>query len=286
MDIRNDSIVEERFRARVKAWSPILAGVNFAGAPELRGYVMSKPKRFSDVLLEAKDELPLLVETHYGLGKTVAFMSDVKNRWAADWLTWPGYATFWSQIVRDSARRDSGGGLDWKVVREGSEALIEFTALDSDGGFRNSLWPAVRVTAPGGQDSVAALNQVAPGRYRVRVPLTAASGDPWRFELLPGQGLSAADIARVGSHRLFYAYPDEYRLLPANLLLLRSLSEQTGGVFAPRVEEIFMPRGDTGFTTTALWPFFAGAALLFFLLDILVRRAPWRLRRVRRTGAI
>jgi uncharacterized membrane protein len=275
----NDSIVEERFRPRVNAWSPTLAGVDFAGGPELKGYVTTKPKRFSNVLLEAKKDLPLLAETHYGLGKTVAFLSDVKNRWAADWLGWPGYARLWSQVVRDSARRDTGAGLNWKVTREGREAFIHLTALSNGGSFRNGLWPKVRITTPGGQGSVAALRQVAPGQYRAQIPLATAGSVPWRFELLPGPGLSAADIARVGSRRLFYSYPDEYRLLPANLPLLRTLSEQTGGVFAPRAEEIFTLRGDSGVTHTPLWPHCAGAALLLFLLDILVRRAPWRLRR-------
>ncbi|HEV8261682.1 MAG TPA: VWA domain-containing protein, partial [Burkholderiales bacterium] len=275
----NDSIVEERFRPRVKAWSPTLAGVDFAGGPELKGYVTTKPKRFSDVLLEAKKDLPLLAETHYGLGKTVAFLSDVKNRWAADWLGWPGYARLWAQVVRDSARRDTGEGVRWGVAREGREAFIHLTALGNDGRFRNGLWPEVRITTPSGQGSVAALRQVAPGQYRAQVPRAAAGSVPWRFELLSGPGLSAADIARAGSRRLFYTYPDEYRLLPANLPLLRTLSEQTGGVFAPRAEEIFTPRGDGGVTATPLWPYCAGVALLLFLLDILVRRAPWRLRR-------
>lgn len=274
----NDSIVEGRFRPRVKAWSPTLAGVDFAGGPELKGYVTTKPKRFSDVLLEAKKDLPLLAETHYGLGKTVAFLSDVKNRWAADWLAWPGYARLWAQVVRDSARRDTGAGVRWSVAREGREAFIHLTALGDDGSFRNGLWPEVRITTPGGQGAVAALRQVAPGQYRARAPLANAGSVPWRFELLPGPGLSAADIARVGSRRLFYSYPDEYRLLPANLLLLRTLSEQTGGVFAPRAEEIFTLRGDGGVIGIPLWPYFVGAALLLFLLDILVRRAPWGLR--------
>jgi Mg-chelatase subunit ChlD len=275
----NDSIVEGRFRPRVKAWSPTLAGVDFAGGPELKGYVTTRPKRFSDVLLEAKKDLPLLAETHYGLGKTVAFLSDVKNRWAADWLDWPGYPTLWAQVVRDSARRDSGAGVRWGVAREGREALIDLTGSGNDGSFRNGLWPQVRITTPNGQSSVAELRQVAPGRYRTRVPLTTAGSAPWRFELLPGPGLNAADIARAGNRKLFYSYPDEYRLLPANLTLLRTLSEQTGGIFAPRAEEIFAPRGDSGVTTTPLWPYCAGVALLLFLLDILVRRAPWRLRR-------
>ena len=214
----------------------------------------AKPKRFSDVLLEAKQDLPLLVETHYGLGKTVGFLSDVKNRWAADWLGWPGYARLWAQVVRDSAQRDSGEGVRWKVARQGREAHIELTALGTGGSSRNALWPRVRVTPPGRSSSVVALRQSAPGRYRAQVPLGAAASIPWRFELLPVAGIDAAEAARAGSRALFYSYPDEDRLLPVNLPLLRTLSEQTGGALAPGPEEIFRPRGDGGLRTTSLWP--------------------------------
>src|SRR5206468_733630 len=114
------------------------------------------------------------------------------------------------------------------------------------------LWPQVRVTAPSGYRGVVALRQVALGRYRAQVPLTAATTEPWRFELLPVPGISAAQVARLGSRRLFYTYPDEYRMLPANLALLRTLSEQTGGVFAPNGEEIFGSHGDVGLRATPL----------------------------------
>jgi uncharacterized membrane protein len=273
--VRGDAVVEEPFRPQVKAWSPTIAGVDFASGPQLRGYVESKPKRFSDVLLEAKKDLPLLAETHYGLGKTVVFLSDVKNRWATDWLGWPGYAKLWGQVVRDSARRDAGDGVRWSVTREGRSALIQLTALGDDGGHLSGLQPRVRITPPGADSSVAELPQIAPGRYAARIPLAGASSVPWHFELLAGADLRAADLARAASRRLFYTYPDEYRLLPPNLPLLRALSEQTGGTLAPRAEEIFRPRGDGGITTTPLWPTFTAAALLLFLLDILVRRAPW-----------
>jgi Mg-chelatase subunit ChlD len=279
--IRGDSVVEEPFTPLVKASSPTISGVDFATGPKLKGYVESKPKRFSDVLLEAKKDLPLLAETHYGLGKTVVFLSDVKNRWAVDWLDWPGYAKLWGQIVRDSARRDAGDGVTWKVTREGRSADIQLTALGSDGSYRSDLVPQVRVTAPAGGSTVTSLRQVAPGRYTTQVPLAASGDAPWNFELLPGGGVSATDIERAGTRRLFYTYPDEYRLLSANLPLLRTLSEQTGGSLSPGEDEIFKPRGDGGLRVTPLWPYFAGAALLLFLLDILVRRAPWSWRRGR-----
>ena len=271
-----DAIVEEPFRPRVKSRSPSIAGVDFAAGPQLKGFVATKPKRFSDVLLEAKQDLPLLAETHYGLGKTFGFLSDVNNRWAADWLGWPGYARLWAQIVRDSARRDTGAGLGLSVTRAGRDARIHLTALRADGSFRNGLVPRVRVTAPNGSSSLAALRQVAPGQYRAQVPLSGPQSAPWRFELLAGAGIAGAENARLGNRSLFYSYPDEYRLLPANLPLLRTLSEQTGGSFAPRAEEIFRPRGDNGAVTVPLWPYCGGAALLLFMLDILVRRAPFR----------
>jgi hypothetical protein len=74
---------------------------------------------------------------------------------------------------------------------------------------------------------------------------------------------------------LAYPWSEEYRLLPPDNALLRALSERTGGVFSPRADEIFAPRGDGGIVLKSLWPWFAAAALLAFLLDILVRRAPW-----------
>jgi Mg-chelatase subunit ChlD len=244
--VRGEATVEESFQARVKALSPALAGVNFARAPALKGYVESKAKRFSDVLLEVKPGMPLLVETHYGLGKTVGFLSDVKNRWAADWLGWSGYAKLWAPLVRDSARRAAGAGLSWHVRRDGGSAVVELTALERDGSFRTDLVPEVRAIAPGGATTRATLHEVAPARYRARIPVSGTSTNPWRFELLSGGGVARAEAERAGGRSLFQAYPDEDRSRPANLPLLRTLSEQTGGALAPPEAEIFRPRGDGG----------------------------------------
>ena len=269
-----ESVVKTPFRPIVKAKAGAIAGLDFAAAPALQGFVIGRPKRFSDVLLEAQKEKPLLAQTRYGLGKTVVFLSDVKNRWAADWLTWPGYGKLWAQVVRDAMRRDSGEGIHFHVSRKGSDAEISLTALDTHGDYRNSLAPRARVTQPGGATSVVPLRQTAPGRYHARVPLQRAGAAPWRFELLPGPGIASAELDRAGTRSLFYGYSDEYRSLPADVALLRALSEQTGGAFAPDAAEIFRPRGDGGVTERPLWPWFATIALLLYLLDLLVRRAP------------
>ncbi len=269
------SIVEEPFHPIVKGRSPATAGVDFSTGPRLKGFVITKPKKFSDVLLEAKKGQPLLAETRYGLGKTVAFLSDVKNRWSADWIDWEGYGQLWGQIVRDSIRRDIGTEFQWRVMREGAEAVVVLRVFGPDGAYRNGLSPKVRIGSPDGQSAVTQLRQVAPGEYRTRVPLGAARTAPYRFELVESPGLSKQAVARAGIRNVFYPYPDEYRVLPANLELLKVIGETTGGSFAPKTGDIFADLGDGGTVSKALWQYFALAALLLFLLDIVVRRAPY-----------
>jgi uncharacterized membrane protein len=270
-----EALVEETFRPTVKVGGEALAGIDFAAGPPLKGYVVARAKRFSDVLLEAKKDQPLLVETRYGLGKTVAFLSDVKNHWAADWLSWPGYGRFWAQLVRDSIRDSPGQGLAFHVARRGREAVVRLSALDAEGLYRNELAPAVRVTAPDTQTSIVVLRQVAPGAYTARMPLQPSIAAPYRFELLAGAGISGQEIAQAGTRGVYYAHSDEYRALGPNLPLLAALSERTGGRFAPQPEEVFAHSTDGGMVSTSLWPYLAALGLLLFLADIAVRRVSW-----------
>jgi hypothetical protein len=260
----------------------MLAGIDFAASPFLKGQVAGKAKRFADVLLGGAQGQPLLVETRYGLGRSVAFLSDATNRWAADWIGWPGYGKFWAQVVRSAAGAAPAPELAWQVARQGREALLTLTALNPDGTFRDSLWPRVRVRRPDGTSSVAALRQSAPGTYAARVALDLQSRTPYGFELLPGPGLSADDIARAGTRSLYYVQSDEYRPRPPNLAMLEALSRRTGGRLVAAPEEIFAPGRDGGMASHPLWPALVLAALLAFLFEIAVRRWPRRAYQERR----
>ena len=129
------NLLEESFRPAVKHRSAAFRGLDVDKLPELKGYVSSKARDHAEVLLAAPSGAPLLVRWQFGLGKTVAFTSDVKNRWAANWIEWPGYGKFWAQQVRDLMRRDSGEEFDFRVVREGGEAVIRLSVLTPDGNF-------------------------------------------------------------------------------------------------------------------------------------------------------
>src|SRR5262249_60929608 len=118
-----DAMIEEPFRPVVRRRAEVLTGLDFASGPALKGFVAGKPKRFSEVLLEAKAGAPVLAETRYELGKTVAFLSDAKNRWASDWLTWPGYGKLWAQVVRAAARSAGAQELNCQPTRPRQHGL-------------------------------------------------------------------------------------------------------------------------------------------------------------------
>lgn len=271
------NLLEDSFKPLVKRRMEAFRGIDLEQMPELKGYVGTRARDDAEVFLTSRSGSPLLVRWQYGLGKAVVFTSDVKNRWAVNWLDWPGYGKLWAQLVRETMRRDSGEELDFRVAREGAEAVIALSALTADGHFRNDLAPRVRVTRSDGSSTTVELRRSGAGTYQLKVPL-ASGAAPVRFELADSRGLPRHAAARAGERQLYYAYPDEYRSFPPNMELLSTLAEETGGKLAPSIAEVFAGNGDESRVSRTLWPWLAALALLFYLLDIAARRAPlaWR----------
>lgn len=274
-NVAQTSIMEQPFKPSVKRRVDAVDGLDFARAPPLLGFVSTKIKDGAEVLLATDTGAPLLTRWHYGLGRSVLFASDLKNRWSADWLQWDGYGKFWSQVVRDTLRRETGEQVIFSVEREGDEAIARLRVTDDSGAWRNKLMPRLRMTLPGGMRRELPLRQSGPGQYQVAVPVTVAGQRPYSFELVSGPGLPSSIARRAGTRALFYPYSDELRSRPPDLELLQSIAQYTGGKVGASVKEIFDPQDDRGVSRRPLWPWFAAAALLLYILDILMRRAPF-----------
>ena len=254
---------EEAFKPVVKKTVEAFKGIDFNAAPNLLGYVATKSKDTSEVLLESKRKDPILARWQYGLGKTAAFTSDLKDRWAADWLKWSGYPKFWSQLVRETMRRQDNNEFDFRVIRDGDEAKITINAVRKDGRFRNKLDSLIRVIGPDQAISDVTVHQVGPGSYEAKFPLLKKGS--YLFRAI---GEDSSGSSRV----LSYSYPDEYHFYPPNTGLLRSISDETKGRFQPRAEDIFDPTGETASLPAPLWPFLTALALVLYISDVLLRR--------------
>src|SRR5690606_28300539 len=181
-EVTRNAAKEQLFQPRVAKNVQALRGIDFGGAPGLRGIVPIQPKPLSEVLLRTQTGEALLVRARRGLGRSAAFASDAKARWAAPWLGWGGFAKLWSQVARDTMRQgasDLGGAT--LVVDAAIEGGVRRAVVDVDApeGFANDLVGHVEIEAPAGEAVVEPipLRLAAPGRYEARLP-DAAPGEP------------------------------------------------------------------------------------------------------------
>lgn len=267
-EAKKPTLVEEPFRALVEKPSEIFRGIDFTTAPTLRGYTNTQVKEEAELLLGApeKDEekQPILARWQYGLGRTAAFLSDVKDRWATDWLSWPGYGKFWNQLVRDVMRQDAERDQAFRVERDGDVARITIRRLQEDGTFENLQSPTIEVTTGSGPATTISAQQSGPGTYGAVVPLSGR--DDVRFTW--AGATPEATVTRV----LPANYNPELRAAPPNEGLLRDIAENTGGTYSPSAEDIAADRGETTEVRHHVWPYLALVALLAYLGDLLLRR--------------
>ncbi|MEE2668780.1 MAG: VWA domain-containing protein [Gemmatimonadota bacterium] len=266
------TLVEEPVVTAVRRSVEAFTGIDLASAPALKGYVRTRIKETAEVLLESDSESPILAQWRYGLGKTAVFTSGVKNRWAVDWLTWDGYGKFWAQLIRETMKRDGDGELNFVVDRVGDEVVITLSAISEEGVYQGDFSPNLEVVESGNIGMPLRLDQVGPSTFQARHPIETSSDDPYLFRL-------SGDGVENRSEAIYYPYRDEYRLYPPNSELLSTISTQTGGLVLPDIEDIFDDYGESASVPTPLWPWLAGLALLGYLFDIAIRRAPWFWRR-------
>jgi len=90
------AINEQPFTPSLVRPTQVLSEIALDDVPFLLGYVVTRPKATSEVILATEAGDPLLAWWRYGLGMSVAFTSDAKARWAAEWQSWPQFSQFWA----------------------------------------------------------------------------------------------------------------------------------------------------------------------------------------------
>lgn len=261
------AIDEQPFVPQVVRASQAMAGIDLETAPFLLGYVMTRPKSTSEVILATEKGDPLLAWWRYGLGMTVGFTSDAKSRWGAEWLTWPGYGKFWAQLVRHTMRKTEAKGVTVQVEQRGGRASVTVDAIDTAGQYLNQADTEMTVIDPQLGTEKIRLLQTAPGRY-VADFATKESG---AYHLDLTQQVAGQLVYRQ-SRGLVVGYSDELRLRPTNEALLRQIAATSGGAYNPTPASIFQPTERLAQRPTALWPWLLTAALLLFVLDVALRR--------------
>ena len=98
--------------------------VDMSELPNLAGYVESKSRVGSEVLLEtALEKHPILSTWRYGLGRVTALTTEPTGNGTTPWQQWPDYSKALSRILQRSAA-DARDPFQFKVEHDGGKVIV------------------------------------------------------------------------------------------------------------------------------------------------------------------
>lgn len=235
--------------------------------PPLLGYVATTEKPTARTILRIGPENdPLLASWQAGAGTAVAWTSDVSPRWSQRWVTWDGFAGFWSDVVRSTfpVNDDAGFSTSATVTPDGVRVTVDSAETlpeGTTGTVTVTLPDGTRVTQDLNRTELDELSAVVPGGvegvYGVTVELTGPDGR-----------IIHRDVTTA-----IRTYSAEYALSIDDAGLLAQLASAGGGEFDLAAADVFSPNGlEPGRSSRSLWPWLALLALLTLPADVGLRR--------------
>ena len=271
-----EQIVEEAFQPIPSAPSEILDGLDAGRLPQLFGYNATTAKGTATVALLTAREDPLLAQWQYGLGRAVAWTSDTRQQWAADWIGTDAFGTLAAQLVTWTLPPQDSQGIDVRFAAgDDGQLSVEVSSLDDDGSPRNFYRTVLRLVGPDLDPTQSVLEQVGPGSYAG----TVRADDPGAYLVRVAQTRDGAESA---SRTLGIVSPaaEEFRRLGVDGEALSAYAAAGGGR-----ELDLHPADDAGPAQnvwshdipadafpTPLWPWLLLLAMILVPIDVGVRR--------------
>lgn len=275
--IAKAAAVEEWFPVAQTEHASFLKRIDVRSAPLLHGYVSTKlkPPPATQLLANGDSDEPILARWRVGTGWVLAWTSDVKARWATEWIAWGGWEKFWGQLVREHMRSKDRHELDLRAELRGGVLQASVDAFTADERFDNQLDSSLTITGPlpGNDKRVVTMRQTAPGRYEAAVPLDKHGSFLLRSEHLREQTDGTKVPVAVSRGHVSNPYPGEYAAFRTDEATLERVALAGGGLFAPdALSRVFDPGAERIPSREDLWARAVMAAIAVFLLDLLLRR--------------
>ena len=252
-------IVQEPFQPVTTAPSePIIAGIGTP--PRLHGYTATAEKQTAQIFIRSHKDEPLLAGWNFGLGKAIAWTSDVKPAWSKEWIPWQNFGKFWGQVVNwVLPAADVNADFDLRGSFQHGIAVVNLDTRSPSQDPYN-----VRVAAPNGTSELIEMQQITSTRYSGTFQMQD-SGSYIITAQREGDGHKRTEI-------LSLPYPIEYADFTVNTDLLKMLAAGTAGIHDPTPAQIAASAGAPTEKQISLAQALLVAAALLFLLEMILRR--------------
>ena len=268
-EAQKSQLVEDIIHVHIAKRVEAIEGTNVENAPPLHGYVTTKPKQTAETILISDLGEPILARWRYGAGTSVAWTSDVKNRWAVDWIRWGGYPKFFAQVIRSSMRRKVYDSYDlYSKVADG-RAMVTVDAIDSGDKFVNALETSLEVIDPATNKTTQTIpmDQTAAGRYTADFKI-----QKYGSYLL--KAVHKRDGKTVAESRgsVALSYPLEYLRTTPDVEAMAHAAQVSGGHDNIKPPELWDPGTESVPYTQDLWPYVLLGIVGLFILDLYAKR--------------
>ncbi|MBE0697637.1 MAG: VWA domain-containing protein, partial [Anaerolineaceae bacterium] len=260
-------IIEEPFYPLPASPSPIFRGIDENDLPGLLGYNGTSPKNTARLDLLTPRGDPLLASWQFGLGRAAAWTSDLKGRWATDWVKWNQFARFSAQLVDWLLPAPQIEGLDSRVTLSDAGAAIHVEAMDKEGHPLNALEITARLIDPQLKTIEVPLVQIGPGQYEV----TSRVDQPGTYLVWLGVTNNREPMGQM-TLGLVVPYSPEYRAGGVNIGFLDELSRVTGGGLLGEPVRAFLHNLPALDSAKEIWRALLLIVALLFPIDVALRR--------------
>jgi len=254
-------MIEEDFQTRIVGAHEILTGIE--NVPNLKGYIATSAKQQAEVPIVSPEEHPILTAWRYGLGRSIAFTSDAKPRWAVEWIKWDKFGKFWTQAV-NWVLLEQAEDYDVTVSLTQGKGLVVLETFNESNTTPGQIEFNGRATAPDATVQSLALRQTAPNRYEAVFDVNQT-------------GTYHININKLRNHSqqstsLVSSYSPEFATINPDIALLKRLTDDSNGTFNPTEKQIGHHSGVPTEIFQSLWGLFALCAALLFVLELIIRR--------------
>lgn len=252
------------FYPAVTGYSPVIS--NFKqGFPPLHGYIATTIKPTANMVMASDRSDPILAEWQYGLGRVLAWTSDLRGAWTEDWLRWDKAAQFWLNAVSRILPSDDQPGNMVEVERADDKGQVTLTT----GYIADETVSAdAVVVGPDGKQQSLELQADRPGQY-----VGSFDIDEPGIYLVRVQQQKDGKVISAADSGLAVTYSPEYDIrYKGSKQLLEQIVSQTGGRIIDDPKQVFADDLAPVWRRTELWPYLLPLALMLFILDIALRR--------------
>lgn len=250
------------------------------GWPYVYGYVAASPKTASSsIITSAGKDDPILTVWQYGLGRTVAWNTDVTGEWTSDFSGTEDYAQLWKRIVDYSAGNANMGEDSVDVITTAEQMVITYEAKD----YGTDTEILATVIDPEGQSSEVKLYATAPGKYKTELP-TDQNG-MYHFNI---RRMEKGEISSYMTTAAAVQFSDEYKYDVDTTTFLSFMERQ--GKLITESDYIWTKITNHTGGRKPLANILIASAILLFLMDVAMRRfqyvPKWKVNKDKREATV